>query len=333
MFRVCYVRLCVVVVVMVVVFSFVCVICVLMILYCVLICFEQVIVVMFVEVCFGLIWIVIMFLVLLLVVNCFGEVLMFLCVFLLIFLLLCVLFVYVQDVFELVVMFLLWSGSGGEFGFVLVCGNSSIESFNGCLCLCYIDGDWVYSMDLFGLCFSFKVIEINDDGIIICCSNIIVNCYIGSVGSVLQLGEYCQLIVMVCIECDDFVIYDCQSLFGLGYGICLWNIECFLFDVQIGFGVCCIYSIEDDCICIGMIGCGLFDLKYLLIDNIDLVNMLLVEFGLYNIFGQNDFGVLVSMNEYLVLKVGWQVCYNSDVVVDKCKIDMLIMMNVVYKFK
>ena len=44
-----------------------------------------------------------------------------------------------------------WSGSGGELGFASARGNSSTESFNGSLRLRYTDGDWVHSMDLFGL--------------------------------------------------------------------------------------------------------------------------------------------------------------------------------------
>ena len=79
-------------------------------------------------------------------------------------LLLCAPLAYAQDASELAAMSSPWSGSGGELGFASARGNSSTESFNGRLRLRYTDGDWVHSMDLFGLRSSSKVTETNDDG-------------------------------------------------------------------------------------------------------------------------------------------------------------------------
>jgi putative salt-induced outer membrane protein len=107
----------------------------------------------------------------------------------------------------------------------------------------------------------------------------------------------------------------------------------FYMDAQIGPGVRRTHNTEDDETRTGLIGRGLFDVKYSLTPNTDLVNTLLVESGSYNTFGQNDFGVSVSMNEHLALKAGWQARYNSDVAEDKRKTDTLTTMNVVYKFK
>ena len=243
-------------------------------------------------------------------------------------LLLCAPLAYAQDASELAAMSSPWSGSGGELGFASARGNSSTESFNGRLRLRYTDGDWVHSMDLAGLRSSSKVIETRDDGSTSRRNNTTANRYTGSAGSALQLGEHRQLTATVRTERDDFATYDRQSSFGLGYGTRLWNTERFSFDAQIGPGVRRTHSTEDDRTRTGMIGRGLFDMKYSLTDN-----TLLVESGSYNTFGQNDFGVSVSMNEHLALKAGWQARYNSDVAEDKRKTDTLTTMNVVYKFK
>ncbi len=248
-------------------------------------------------------------------------------------LLLCAPLAYAQDASELAAMSSPWSGSGGELGFASARGNSSTESFNGRLRLRYTDGDWVHSMDLFGLRSSSKVTETRDDGTTTRRNNTTANRYTGSAGSALQLGEHRQLTATVRTERDDFATYDRQSSFGLGYGTRLWNTERFSFDAQIGPGVRRTHSTEDDRTRTGLIGRGLFDMKYSLTDNTDLVNTLLVESGSYNTFGQNDFGVSVSMNEHLALKAGWQARYNSDVAADKRKTDTLTTMNVVYKFK
>ena len=208
---------------------------------------------------------------------------------------------------------------------------TAAPSFNGRLRLRYTDGDWVHSMDLFGLRSSSKVTETNDDGTTTRRNNTTANRYTGSAGSALQLGEHRH---------DRDGAYGTRRLRHLrppelvrsGYGTRLGTPSA-SFDAQIGPGVRRTHSTEDDRTRTGLIGRGLFDMKYSLTDNTDLVNTLLVESGSYNTFGQNDFGVSVSMNEHLALKAGWQARYNSDVAEDKRKTDTLTTMNVVYKFK
>jgi len=248
-------------------------------------------------------------------------------------LLLCAPSAYAQDASELAAMTSPWSGSGGELGFAAASGNSSTESFNGALRLRYTDGDWVHTMDLFGLRSSSKVTETNDDGTTTRRDNTTANRYTGAAGSALQLGEHRQLFAKVRTERDDFATYDRRSSFGLGYGTRLFNTEKFSFDALIGPGVSRTHSTEDDSTRTGLIGQGQFELKYAITSNTDLINNLLVESGSYNTFGQNDFGVSVSMNEHLALKAGWQARYNSDVADDKRRTDTLTTMNVVYKFK
>ncbi|KAF1014936.1 MAG: hypothetical protein GAK31_02423 [Stenotrophomonas maltophilia] len=248
-------------------------------------------------------------------------------------LLLCAPMAYAQDASELAAMTSPWSGSGGEFGFASARGNSSTESANGRLRLRFTDDDWVHSMDLFGLRSSSKVNETNADGTTSRRTNTTANRYTGTAGSALQLGEHRQITAKVRVERDDFATYDRQGSFGLGYGTRLFNTERFYLDAQLGPGVRRTHSTEDDRTRTGLIGRGQFELKYTLTPNTDLVNTLLVESGSYNTFGQNDFGVSVSMNEHLALKAGWQARYNSDVAEDKRKTDTLTTMNVVYKFK
>ncbi len=238
-----------------------------------------------------------------------------------------------QDPAELAAMTSPWSGSGGELGFASASGNSNTESFNGRLRLRYTDDDWVHSMDLFGLRSSSETTQTNDDGSTSRVNNTTANRYTGSAGSALQLGEHRQITATVRFERDDFATYDRQTSFGLGYGTRLFNTDRFSMDAQLGPGVRRTHSTEDDRTRTGLIGRGVLDMKYALTANTDLVNYLLVESGSYNTFGQNDFGVSVSMNEHLALKAGWQARYNSDVAEDKRRTDTLTTMNVVYTFK
>ncbi len=226
-----------------------------------------------------------------------------------------------------------WSGSGGELGFASAHGNSSTESFNGRLRLRYADGDWIHSGDLFGLHSSAEYTETADDGTTSRSRQTTANRYTVSAGSALQLGEHRQLTATVRHESDDFATYDRQSSFGLGYGTRLIDTERLNLDAQIGPGVRRTHEAETDETRTGLIGRGLFDLKFSMTENTDLVNTLLIESGSYNTFAQNDFGVSVNMNAHFALKAGWQARHNSDVTDDRRKTDTLTTMNVVYTFK
>lgn len=238
-----------------------------------------------------------------------------------------------QDGSELAAMTSPWSGSGGELGFASAHGNSTTESFNGRLKLRYSDNDWVHSMDLFGLRSSAEYTTTNDDGSTGRKRQTTANRYTASAGSALQLGEHRQLTATVRHERDDFATYDRQSSFGLGYGTRLIDGERLTLDSQVGPGVRRSHNAETDEDRTGLIGRGLFDLKFAMTENTELVNSLLIESGSYNTFAQNDFGVSVSMNKHFALKAGWQARHNSDVAEEKRKTDTLTTMNVVYSFK
>ncbi|MNV20947.1 hypothetical protein D3C71_1118700 [compost metagenome] len=238
-----------------------------------------------------------------------------------------------DDASDLAAMTSPWSGSGGELGFASAHGNSTTESFNGRLKLRYTDDDWVHSMDLFGLRSSAQYNQTNDDGTTSRTRQTTANRYTAGAGSALQLGEHRQLTATVRHERDDFATYDRQSSFGLGYGTRLIDGERLILDTQIGPGVRRSHNADTDENRTGLIGRGLFDLKFAITENTELVNSLLVESGSYNTFAQNDFGVSVSMNKHFALKAGWQARHNSDVAEDKRKTDTLTTMNVVYSFK
>ena len=237
------------------------------------------------------------------------------------------------DTSDLAAMTSPWSGSGGELGFASAHGNSTTESFNGRLKLRYTDDDWIHSMDLFGLRSSAEYTETADDGSTSRKRQTTANRYSGSAGSALQLGEHRQLTATVRYERDDFATYDRLGTFGLGYGTRLIDGERATLDTQIGPGVRRTHNSETDENRTGLIGRGLFDLKFGITENTELVNSLLVESGSYNTFAQNDFGVSVNMNKHFALKAGWQARYNSDVADQKRKTDTLSTMNVVYSFK
>ncbi|ALJ27090.1 DUF481 domain-containing protein [Stenotrophomonas acidaminiphila] len=248
-------------------------------------------------------------------------------------LLLCAPMAWADDASDPAAMTSPWSGSGGELGFASARGNSSTESLNGRLKLRYTDDDWVHSMDLFGLRSSAEYKQTDDNGNTYRERQTTANRYTAGAGSALQLGEHRQLTATVRYESDDFATYDRQGSFGLGYGTRLIDGERLVLDTQIGPGVRRSHNSETDENRTGLIGRGLFDLKFGLTDNTDLVNTLLVESGSYNTFAQNDFGVSVAMNRHFALKAGWQARYNSDVAEDKRKTDTLATMNVVYSFK
>ncbi|TQU07996.1 DUF481 domain-containing protein, partial [Xanthomonas perforans] len=157
--------------------------------------------------------------------------------------------------------------------------------------------------------------------------------YTGSVGSALQLGEHRQLTATGRYEHDDFATYDRLATFGIGYGTRLIDADRFYLDAQVGPGVRRAHNSDEDRNETGLIGRGLFDLKYTVTDNTDLINTLLVESGEYNTYAQNDFGVQVSMNSHFALKAAWQMRHNSDVSDGDKKTDTLTTVNLVYTFK
>ncbi|HYG07837.1 MAG TPA: DUF481 domain-containing protein [Stenotrophomonas sp.] len=227
-----------------------------------------------------------------------------------------------------------WSGSSGELGFASAHGNSSTESFNGRLRGRYTDGDWIHSLDLFGMRSSAEyTITNNDDGTTTRERQTTAERYTAAAGSALQLGEHRQLTATGRYESDEFATYDRLATFGIGYGTRLLDWERFYLDAQIGPGVRRAHDSVEDRTETGLIGRGLFDLKYTITDNTDMVNTLLVESGGYNTFAQNDFGVQVAMNQRFALKAAWQLRHNSDVSDGNKKTDTLTTVNLVYTFK
>lgn len=226
-----------------------------------------------------------------------------------------------------------WSGSGGELGFASAHGNSTSETFNGRLYMRYAEGDWIHSMDLFGLRTSAEYSRKQPDGTSIRVSQTTAYRYSAAAGSALQMGEYRQLLANARYERDEFATYDSQSSISLGYGTRLIDAGRTTLDAQLGPGIRRIHEAATDETQTGLIGRGQMDLRVRLTDNTALTNKLLVESGSTNTFAQNDLGVSVSMNTHLALKAGWQTRHNSEVAVGKRRTDTLTTMNVVYTFK
>jgi len=226
-----------------------------------------------------------------------------------------------------------WSGSSGELGFASAHGNSSTENLNGRLRGRYTDGDWIHSLDLFGMRSSSEFTTTDDDGNTTRERQTTAERYTAAAGSALQLGEHRQLTATGRYETDDFATYDRLATFGIGYGTRLLDWEHFYLDAQIGPGVRRAHDSVEDRTETGLIGRGLFDLKYTITSNTDLVNTLLVESGSYNTYAQNDFGLQVAMNQRFALKAAWQLRHNSDVSDDNKKTDTLTTVNLVYTFK
>ncbi|MDM7553367.1 DUF481 domain-containing protein [Xanthomonas fragariae] len=226
-----------------------------------------------------------------------------------------------------------WGGSSGEFGYAAAHGNSTTDSLNGRVRLRYTDGDWIHSLDATALRSSSEYTNTDDDGSTERKRQTTAERYTGSAGSALQLGEHRQLTATGRYEMDDFATYDHLATFGIGYGTRLINADRFYLDAQVGPGVRRAHNRNEDRNETGLIARGLFDLKYTVTDNTDLINTLLVESGGYNTYAQNDFGVQVNMNSHFALKAAWQMRHNSEVSDGDNKTDTLTTVNLVYKFK
>jgi len=225
-----------------------------------------------------------------------------------------------------------WSGSSGELGFASTRGNSSTESLNGRLRLRYARHEWAHHMDLFGLRSGARV-TIREGGTSRQERRTTANRYSVAAGSAREFEEHRQLTATLRYEHDTFATFDSRYIFGLSYGTRLIDGTRLVLDSQFGPGARHSHEARTDETQTEVIARGVFDLKWGLTDNTDLVNTLLVESGSSNTFAQNDLGVSVAMNKQLALKAGWQARYNSDVDEGRRTTDILATMNVVYRFK
>jgi putative salt-induced outer membrane protein len=201
-----------------------------------------------------------------------------------------------------------WTG-GGELGFASARGNSINESLNGRFNVQYTQGDWIHSMDLFGLRARAEYRVEDEEGGVTREAKTTANRYTFGANSALKLGEHRQFTTALRAEQDDFATYDWQQTASVGYGTRMMDGERTKLDVQLGPGFRRAHNAQDDQTESGLIGRG------------------------FNTYAQNDLGVSVAMNSHLALKAGLQARRNSDVEVDRKKTDTLTTMNVVYRFK
>ncbi|MET0582045.1 MAG: DUF481 domain-containing protein [Pseudoxanthomonas sp.] len=225
-----------------------------------------------------------------------------------------------------------WTG-GGELGFASARGNSINESLNGRLNIQYTQGDWIHSVDLFGLRARAEYRVEDENGDIARDARTTANRYTAAGTSALKLGEHRQFTTALRAEQDDFATYDRLQTASIGYGTRMMDGERTKLDLQVGPGYRRAHNAEFDRDESGVIGRGFVGLKFDLTENTELENNLLVESGSYNTYTQNDLGVSVAMNSHLALKAGLQARRNSDVESDRKKTDTLTTMNVVYRFK
>ncbi|MEO6102130.1 MAG: DUF481 domain-containing protein [Pseudoxanthomonas sp.] len=225
-----------------------------------------------------------------------------------------------------------WNG-GGELGFSSSRGNSINESLNGRFNVQYSTGDWIHSMDLFGLRARAEYRVEDDDGGITREPKTTANRYTAGFNSALKLAEHRQFTGSLRAERDDFATYDRLQTASLGYGTRMMDGDRTRLDVQIGPGFRRAHKAEDNENESGLIGRGFIGLKFDLTENTELSNNLLVESGSYNTYAQNDLGVSVTMNSHLALKAGLQARHYSEVEDARKKTDTLTTMNLVYKFR
>lgn len=222
---------------------------------------------------------------------------------------------------------------GGELGYAAANGNSNTESFNGRLDATYSDGIWKHSANLFGLRSQSEYTTTEDDGSTRRNTRTTANRYTFGANSGYMMDERGTINTSLRLEEDDFGTYSRQQSLSFSYGNRVIDSERAQLDLQFGPGYRNAHNALEDRTEASVIGRGLFDLRYSLTDNTEIVNKLLVESGEYNTFAQNDLGVSVAMNSHLALKAGWQARHNSDVSPDLKKTDTLTTMNVVYRFK
>lgn len=225
-----------------------------------------------------------------------------------------------------------WSGRG-ELGFASATGNSTTESLNTKAGLTYEDSDWLHKLNIAGLRASSEYTRVEEDGRVTRGRQETAERYTLSTSSARKLAEFRQLAASLRAESDEFASYDRQAVFSIGYGTRLWDYEKFQLDLQLGPGYKWARHADDKAIEAGFIGRGYFDISYALTRNTELSNTLLIEAGAENTYGQNDFGVSVSMNRHLALKAGWQVRHNTLVDENLKTTDTLTTMNVVYTLR
>ncbi|MET0290599.1 MAG: DUF481 domain-containing protein [Pseudoxanthomonas sp.] len=225
-----------------------------------------------------------------------------------------------------------WSGRG-ELGFASATGNSTTESLNTKAGLAYEDNDWLHKLSIAGLRASSEYTRVEEDGRVVRGRQETAERYTLSTSSARKLAEFRQLAASLRAESDQFASYDRQAVFSIGYGTRLWDYEKFQLDLTLGPGYKWARHTDDQAIEQGFIARGNFDISYALTRNTELSNTLLIEAGAENTYGQNDFGVSVSMNSHLALKAGWQVRHNTLVDANLKTTDTLTTMNVVYTLR
>jgi len=226
-----------------------------------------------------------------------------------------------------------WKGSKGEVGFASSRGNSSTESFNSRLGLRYTRYHWKHNLDLFGLRSSARYVNTDSAGNTTKVRQTTANRYSIAAGSAWQMGEYRQLTTSARYEHDSFSNFDSLYIVGITYGSRWIDGESVVLEGQFGPGARRAHDVLTEEYETELIARGVFDFKWNLTDNTELVNTLLIESGSSNTFVQNDLGILVAMNKHLALKAGWQARYNSDVDPGMHSTDTLATMNVVYRFR
>lgn len=212
-------------------------------------------------------------------------------------------------------------------------GNSTTESFNGRLDLQYLDDDWTYGTELFGMAASAELPGDGGDGSQQRERRTVANRYTAGVQSARTLGEHRQFTTALRYERDDFAPYTRQRSLAIGYGSRVLQDDRAQFDLQLGPGYRRAYNALEERDEQGFIGRGYFGIKYALTGNTELANTLLVEAGTDNTFAQNELSLSVAMNEQLALKAGVQARHNSTVDDTLRNTDTLTTMNLVYRFK
>jgi putative salt-induced outer membrane protein len=212
-----------------------------------------------------------------------------------------------------------WAGKG-EFGFVKTSGNTDNETLNFAL-------EFTKESELWKHRFFAAALTSSKDGVDDA------ERYQMEFQSDRKLSELSYLFGVVRWDSDKFGAYDPATSIAFGYGRKLINTDRHTLSGEVGVG----YRSLEDRITGDSSSEAIFRLllddTFVITDNTEWVNRLLVESGSDNTFTQFNTGLSVAMSSAFAVKLGFEYRHNSDIPVSvKDKTDTMTTVNLVYNF-
>jgi putative salt-induced outer membrane protein len=211
-----------------------------------------------------------------------------------------------------------FTGSG-ELGLLYASGNTETETLNSALELTWEEGAWFNEAKA-------SFVYGRDDGT----TNS--NRFVVGNRTKYAFSERSYFFGALRYDRDRFSAFRYQGTLALGVGRLLIDTEQHRLSVEAGPGFRVAERRDTDDTENEVILRGLADYGWIVSENTELTNRLLVEAGSDNTFAENTLGLTVAINARIALKAGVAVRHNTDVDPGREKTDTLTTMNLVYNF-